>query len=392
MCIQNDVSKTNVSRKLAIWDVPSHQLCTLVGACIDVSHIRKLRKRFPTITTCTRVETDYELHAFCVNACRDKNPLSIYLNKYLNRYYQTIVNVLRLQKTDEAVDALWRVTDLTDDRQIAGFCWAILISQYVSDKTKDRIYGEIHMLSHISGQVLRKEQKKLAIEYERLLLEQQKTTRTLLRKNTRCERQRKIIESFEIQVIELNRQSSEKRREADDLLNKQIVSESDSQKNELLKDFEKTIWSQHSRMLKLQEKLKHQEQENEALKANQLNIIKSDNDMTDSSAKINAVNSDLCGKSILYVGGFSRHRDRFKQLIESINGQFLYHDGGMQQSNQLLNVMVQKADAVFCPIDCISHSAVWRIKSLAKTECKDCIFLRSPSLTSFKKEVLQYAS
>jgi hypothetical protein len=29
---------------------------------------------------------------------------------------------------------------------------------------------------------------------------------------------------------------------------------------------------------------------------------------------------------------------------------------------------------------------------LTKTECKDCIFLRSPSLTSFKKEVMQYAS
>lgn len=388
MCIHNHDGKESVSRKLAIWDVPCHQLCTLVGTCIDVPTIRKLRKRFLAITTNTRVETDYELHAFCVAACREKNPLSVYLNKYLNRNYQTIVSTLRSQKTDKAVEDLWRSTDLTDDRQVAGFCWAILTSQHASAEMKDRLYGEMHMLSHISGQVLRKEQQKLAIENERLLLEQQKQSRALLRQQTRYENQKKITESLESQVIALNRRLSEQCSKADELSGSHAV----DQASELLKNYEKTMWSQHSKMMRLQEKLKHQEQQYEILKASQLNIIKPEKITTEGNASIGEVNSDLCGKSILYVGGFSRHRDRFKQLIESINGQFLYHDGGMQQSNQLLNMMVQKADVVFCPIDCISHGAVGRIKSLAKTKCKDCIFLRSPSLTSFKKEVMQYAS
>jgi hypothetical protein len=384
MCITNNVSNLCVSKKLAIWNVPSHQLCTLIGYCIDAPYIRKLRKRFPTITADIQGETDYELHAFCVNACLDKNLLSTHLNKYLNRSYQTIVSALRQHKTDEAVEAFWRSTDLNDDRQIAGFCWALLTSQYASPMIKQKLYGEIHMLSHISGQALRIEQKKLTIENCRLLQEQPKQARALLRQQARYENQQEITKSLENQIIDLKQKLLVKNGKTSDL--------SDSQANELFKNYEKTIWSQHSQMVKLQVKLKLQEQQYDELKASQLNNTKLEINTTNSDTKVIPFNSDLCGKSILYVGGFSRHKDRFKQLIESINGQFLYHDGGMQQSTQLLNMMVKKADAVFCPIDCISHGAVGRIKSLTKTECKDCIFLRSPSLTSFKKEVMQYAS
>ena len=384
MCITDNVIDVCVSKKLAIWDVPSHQLCTLIGYCIDVPYIRKIRKKFPTITADLQGETDYELHAFCVNACLDKNLLSTHLNKYLKRSYQANVSALRQHKSDEAVEAFWRSTDLNDDRQIAGFCWALLTSQYASAAIKQKLYGEIHMLSHTSGQALRTEQKRLTTENFQLLQEQPKQARALLRQQTRYESQQEITKSLENQIVDLKQQLLLKDDKTSDL--------SDSQANELFKNYEKTIWSQHSQMVKLQVKLKLQEQQYDELKASQLDHTKLEINTTNSDTKVIPFNSDLCGKSILYVGGFSRHKDRFKQLIESINGQFLYHDGGLQQSTQLLNMMVKKADAVFCPIDCISHCAVGRIKSLTKTECKDCIFLRSPSITSFKKEVMQYAS
>lgn len=384
MCITNNVSNVSFSKKLSIWQVPGHQLCTLIGICIDVQYIRKLRKRFPTITANIKGDTDYELHAFCVNACQEKNLLSIRLNKHLNRSYQTIITTLRQQKTDVEIESFWKSTDLTDENQIAGFCWAMLTSQYVKAEIKDKLYGEIHMLSHISGQVLRNDQKRLVLENDKLRLEQSKHTRALLRQQERSENQQEVNQSLEVQIVDLKQKLLKQNNNPSDL--------SDKKDNELLKNYEKTIWSQHSKMVQLQIKLEHQEQQYEALKASQLNDTKLTIEPNDSNLSVIPFSSDLCGKSILYVGGFSRHKDRFKQLIESINGQFLYHDGGMQQSNQLLNMMVKKADAVFCPIDCISHGAVGRIKSLTKTECKDCIFLRSPSLTSFKKEVMQYAS
>jgi hypothetical protein len=384
MCILNNVSEVSVSKKRPIWQVPSHQLCTLIGICIDIPYIRKLRKRFPSITADIQGDTDYELHAFCVNACLDKNLLSMRLNKHLNRSHQTIVSALRQQKTDQAIESFWRSTDLTDERQIAGFCWAILTSQYASAEIKDKLYGEIHMLSHISGQALRTEQKKLSIENDQLMLEHSKHARALLRHQARYENQQEITKSLEDQIIELKQKLLVKDNSTDNL--------STGKSTELLKNHEKTIWSQHSHMVQLQIKLELQEKKYKALKVSKLDHTKIEIKTDDSEPSVIPFSSDLCGKSILYVGGFSRHKDRFKPLIESINGEFLYHDGGIQQSTHLLNMMVKKADAVFCPIDCISHGAVGRIKTLTKTECKDCIFLRSPSLTSFKKEVMQYAS
>ena len=91
------------------------------------------------------------------------------------------------------------------------------------------------------------------------------------------------------------------------------------------------------------------------------------------------------------VGGFARLRNKFQKMTEKINACFLYHDGCVQQSVTQLDDLVKRADAIFCPIDCISHGAVDRIKTVSRNELKDCVFLRSASLSSFKDRIVQYA-
>ena len=91
---------------------------------------------------------------------------------------------------------------------------------------------------------------------------------------------------------------------------------------------------------------------------------------------------DLCGRRIAYVGGREAAIRHFRALVESANGQFAHHDGGIEDGAQRLDRVLSQADVVLCPIDCVSHSACLRAKKFCKRAAKTFVPLRSASLSS----------
>lgn len=92
---------------------------------------------------------------------------------------------------------------------------------------------------------------------------------------------------------------------------------------------------------------------------------------------------DLCRRRILYVGGRPGLGAHLRQVVEQANGEFLQHDGGREEADSALAALLPRADAVLCPADCISHSAMQRIKRLCKQQAKPFVVLRSASLSAF---------
>ena len=91
---------------------------------------------------------------------------------------------------------------------------------------------------------------------------------------------------------------------------------------------------------------------------------------------------DLCGRRIAYVGGREAAMRHFRALVESANGQFAHHDGGVEDGAARLDRVLNQADVVLCPIDCVSHSACLRAKKFCKRAAKTFVPLRSASLSS----------
>ncbi|MCR6629698.1 MAG: DUF2325 domain-containing protein [Magnetospirillum sp.] len=75
---------------------------------------------------------------------------------------------------------------------------------------------------------------------------------------------------------------------------------------------------------------------------------------------------DLAGRRILFVGGRDRNAAYLRQRVEDCNGSFLYHDGGLQESMSRLGNLLKRADAVLFPVECISHSALHKVKQLCR--------------------------
>jgi hypothetical protein len=103
-----------------------------------------------------------------------------------------------------------------------------------------------------------------------------------------------------------------------------------------------------------------------------------------------AGSGDLCnlpatvkGVRLLYVGGRSRQMHHIRTFVEAADAEFLQHDGGVEERRGLLAGMVGCGDAVFFPVDCISHDAAGLLKRLCRQAAKPYVPLRSASLTSF---------
>jgi hypothetical protein len=69
-----------------------------------------------------------------------------------------------------------------------------------------------------------------------------------------------------------------------------------------------------------------------------------------------------------------------RALVESSGGQFLNHDGGLEQSLGQLPGLISRADIVFFPADCVSHAAVAAVKRACRQTATRYAPLRASSL------------
>jgi hypothetical protein len=86
---------------------------------------------------------------------------------------------------------------------------------------------------------------------------------------------------------------------------------------------------------------------------------------------------NLGNRRILFVGGRHQGVAHMRRLIESCNGCFTHHDGGVEQSMSKLCSLLERADAVLFPVECISHAAQSSVKRVCRSQAKPFVPLRS---------------
>jgi len=79
-------------------------------------------------------------------------------------------------------------------------------------------------------------------------------------------------------------------------------------------------------------------------------------------------------------------------LVKQHNDELIHHDGGMEERGGRLASVVSAADAIVCPLDCVSHDAVRRVRRLCQRYAKQCIWLRSSGLSSFARALRDVAA
>ena len=139
----------------------------------------------------------------------------------------------------------------------------------------------------------------------------------------------------------------------------------------------RTLSMQHEKMTGIRRKMIEAGRGREIQK-----IIKAvpDPDMKRCNASCPSFN--LCKKRILMIGGFTRMKPFYRQLIEGSGGVFEYHDGYMKKGVRSLKSRFRRADIVLCAISCNSHAACSTVKKLGKKHKKSVHMLDRFSLSA----------
>jgi hypothetical protein len=270
--------------------------------------------------------------------------------------------------------------------EIPGAYWAALTHPAADEDIIRDVFGEVHMISHLVGSSNRADIRRLnELEAENIELKEK------LRRQQ--EQLREGISSRETKIRDLNA-----------LLARRIADtgyESDAGDHEtlakLVADLERRLANEGRRRQSLESRLQNaaaeldqerrqridaqqqREQLSEELAALEASLLQNAGE----EAGITSPSVRLDGLSLLYVGGRPHQLNHMRTLGERRGAHLLHHDGGIEERSGLLERLVNRADVVMFPIDCVSHRAVGIVKRLCRQAAKPYLPLRSSGISSF---------
>lgn len=413
--------KDKVLRRKKLWEIQGSYQCSILGTCLRRTDLRQIAKK--KLYDLQGAVNDYDIHASLLSYTVTRCPQSRALNKIIDGKYRKSIQRYSKATSDAEILELWN--EDVNSSEVAGAYWAVMTHPHSSQRLLREAFCEIHMLSHdffLLNKRERKNQQALKdkinlleeilvserdsyikekehsaslkarlkaadAEKQQLLLEKEKLEQKLSYHTSGQShlQQEKQIESLKESLLVFKQENAELHGIKDIL-----ISEEEQLRDQLL-----IAGDQKNYLEKLCAQLTDEKEEmrRELISLETVMLLNqgtitgcaacSDQD-TDRCPGI-----DLCGKAVLYVGGLSKMIPHYKQLVEKMNGRFLHHDGGKEESRSQLPKMLHTADIVFCPVGCVSHDATNCVKTICKRQNKPFVMMRSAGLSSFAKGITE---
>ena len=410
--------RTSKPRRRKIWEGRESYQCSIIGTCLRRSDIRKLAKK--KIFGLSKGLDDFDVHSHLVGQASHPGRQAKILHKLLDAKYNVIIRRYNAATHDDDVEKLW--SQDVNSGAIAGAYWAVMTHPTISRELRSKIYGEVHMLSH-DFFVLNKMEKQGLVDLRNkvVMLEEVLSSE----RQIYCEMEREYSQGLD--ALETLSQENKKIQAENSRLKTQLEAiQSGAELNSLQRTIKEskdalmlarqmnvgqqgTIDFLGEQLDEMKKELRAEKEEHDRYKERCLFLQREKEEMSGEMRSLEAAviqdaletrtecehcddqNTErcpgpgLCGKIILYVGGLSNMVPRYRRLVENLGGHFIHHDGGREISRTQLPKMLHSADAVFCPVDCVSHDATNCVKKICKRNKKPFVMMRSSGLSSLAK-------
>ena len=376
-------------RRPRLWELESRFHCLVIGTCLTIEELRRLANKAGLDTE----TTDYQLHHDLVQLAGESAAVTRSLHKSLERKFHAVIRRFGPCRDAAALSMQWN--EEAARGEIAGAFWAVITHPLTDAELRQRVYGELHMLSHLAGHSNRSTQQQLAAVKRRVAELEEAHAWTAEASRLRIKELERLAEALAERaqrVDALERELAATRAQFTALETGQMLMQLRADNNRLALELEQALQRAESA------ERETGEWEQLALAASaagtqSAGVLRAAPDCGDHarrySPQCDAANTrgcpgpDLCGRRILYVGGRERQVARLRTIVEQHNGKLLHHDGGRNEGAARLDALVGTADAVVCPLNCISHDACLRVKRLCKRVAKPFVPLRSAGLAGF---------
>ncbi len=378
---QPEAAELRLTKRTKIWEFNANLHCSIIGTCLSTGELRQVLGK---LGLASPGATDHELHGTAVSLSSRHDQAAKLLHKALDGRHRVTVSQFAKATTEPEVRKLWR--EAVGRGDIPGAYWAALTHPATTNALVREAFGEVHMLSHLVGAANRADIRRLR-ELE--------TQQTELQ--ARLERQQS---AFQTAVVERDTRI----RELGDALAAHIGSDSESGRSQgdeagsvlraLVADLEKRLAVEARRRAGAEDRLAtalaalEEARDGQRLAAQEASALGAE--LTAIEASLSGPEDDaapdirrLDGVSLLYVGGRANQCAHLRAAASRLGADFLHHDGGKEQHQDLLPGLVSRADLVLFPVDCISHDAALAVKRLCRQMGRGFVPLRTASLGAF---------
>lgn len=366
----------SLRRRAKIWELNASLHCSIIGTCLTTAELRQVLEK--TNVVGIEAMSEHDLHKQGVAVAGRRDGTAKHLQKMLERKHQCIIDRFEAADSEAKLGALWQEAAAVGD--IPGAYWAVLSHGFVTEKLTKRVFGEVHMLSHIVGAANRADIRRLAgLEAENVELRAK-----LLRQQ---EQIHGMAQRHDARVADLNRL----------LASKPIPAVGSVQQADdptaLIAVLERRLASESARRASVEEKLAtltdkmdgERVQRNAAM--HMVEMLRAElatvEEGLSAGRDVTAESNHWAGRKVLYVGGMTGHVAGLREIAGRFGAELLHHDGGLEERGAQLAGLIAQAGLVFFPVDCISHDAMHALKRLCRQAGKHYQPLRSAGLTSF---------
>lgn len=387
--------KPATARKL--WDLEHKHHCPIIGTCLDLAELQHFARRHD-------FDGDrgdaFALHVEAAARADTRNALSVDIQRTLDRKYAATLRRFAPLAGDADVLAAWQAHLARGE--VAAALWAALTHKAASADTRQQIYADIHMLSHQVGAGLAADSRRLAcLEREngelRAAANAERRARAVVEGTLRDE-----VHRLQTQAVRLHADCAGHdtlRRRLDELesgvalveLGRKLVSlaaanDKLSAAAERADQFERQLAERDAALSEACRARDEAQRERDALERLLL-ATASDEADTPRDEDCDGDCGDCARRSalrnVLCVGGRVALVAQYRALAERLGIRLVHHDGGQEEAISRLPDMINGADAVICPTDCVSHSAYYRLKRHCKRTGKPCLLFKGAGVSSF---------
>src|SRR5262245_19390635 len=160
-------------QRTRIWELHHSLYCSIIGTCLSTGDLRRILRRLDVTGAATA--DDHGVHQLGVMLAGDAKGGAKHLQKSLDRLHRRALDQFAKARDEAAVGAQW--DDAAKRGDIPGAYSAALTHPATTEALGKRVFGEVHMLSHLVGAANRAD----IVRLRQLEQENSTLTRTLER-------------------------------------------------------------------------------------------------------------------------------------------------------------------------------------------------------------------
>jgi len=391
------------AKRAKLWELKDKHHCPVIGTCLSPDELGKFAEQFFFAVDWNDA---FALHTQAVSFAGQRNIVSRAINKHLERKYRIQINRFEHARSDGEVQALWQENFTRGE--VAGALWAALTHKAASDETRQRIYADVHMRSYQIGAGQSADARRLAHLAQENLDLKAAQEKQRMQQNSNEARLREQLQEYRTELDRLRPASEEvaklqARIEAFEsgsammdmgrkLLSLQAANEElivSAQRGWAL---EKTLKVAHDEAQLLARDREQLTAERDALERLLLAGEPDEGAREDCDGVCTACEPTLARRCVLCVGGRSSLLAQYRALAERLGIRLIHHDGGLEEALSRLPDMINGADAVICPTDCVSHAAYYQLKRQCKRSGKPCLLFKGAGVSGFAVALARLSS